>query len=138
MTTQMDAVYIYGPMKIDNNLSEWGLIDPSTGTISINFSSGKVGDVTLTILHEACHIVLGECETGEEMDRQHDFIYGVEYSYMVALSGLGVDFSHGDSRKGERNFVLHLTSQVAAHSGTAHQIPLTVVVRTLKGWWSRC
>ncbi len=55
-------------MKIDNNLGDWGQTNNPDKIISINFSSGKVGDIALTVLHEVCHAMLGDPKDKE--DRQ--------------------------------------------------------------------
>ncbi|MGC1122640.1 MAG: hypothetical protein WBA22_16275 [Candidatus Methanofastidiosia archaeon] len=67
-------------VKIDNSISGWGTIDGRD--VLINFTSGKVGDITLTILHEVSHLVLGKCFTKEQDAEQHRSIYNVEYSYL--------------------------------------------------------
>ena len=54
----------------------------------------KIGDVTLTVLHEVCHAVLGGT-IKEQIKAEHQVIYSVEYSYLVALDWLGVEFSRG-------------------------------------------
>ena len=131
-------------MKIDNNLkdpitglSAWGLTDHDTKTISINFTSGKLGDVTLTILHEVCHAVLGPWD----QDIQHDFIYSVEHSYMVALRALGVEFSAGGIQDNKLlpNFVLHIKAQASIHDPHGyHRVPPLEVAKILTRRWKRC
>ena len=61
--------------------SAWGLTDPENNVITLNFKSVTIGDVALTILHEVSHVVLG-CK---DQDKEHHYIYGIEYKYMVAL-----------------------------------------------------
>jgi RHS repeat-associated protein len=83
-------------MIIDNELKDEKSGEPAHGTtnhdnntIKLNFSSGKVGDVILSALHEVCHAILGGT-TFEAVDKEHEFIFGVEFNYMIALNGQGV------------------------------------------------
>ncbi|MBU7017840.1 MAG: hypothetical protein HXS44_10040 [Theionarchaea archaeon] len=86
-------------MIIDNELEdekscvdEHGKTDHGSNTISLNFSSKKVKDVILTALHEVCHVILGGTAS-EAIEKEHEFICGVEFNYMVALNAQGVEFS---------------------------------------------
>jgi RHS repeat-associated protein len=119
-------------MKVDNTIGDWGqTIDEN---ISINFSSGAVGDVTLTVLHEASHAALGGYTSLEESREQHQSIYNVEYSYMVALQKFGVQFSSGNFLEGEYDFVGHVVRLRDAYGCVPEkQVPISEILRR----WTR-
>jgi RHS repeat-associated protein len=96
----------------------WGVV--TSDGIRINVDSGKVGDFALTMLHEISHAVLG----GENQDAEHPFIWGVEFSYFVALSVAGVEFSSGDTKsEAGMNFQQHAADKAWYYDpGGEHQI----------------
>lgn len=118
--------------------TDWGETNNHEGfeSISINFSGGKVGDMALTILHEACHAILGDPPNDEARNAEHQSIYNVEYSYLLALSWAGVEFSSGDITKGEKNFVMHVTHLCFYGFGynQESQVPLSeILTRWIQG-----
>ncbi len=89
-------------------------------TISINFSSGKVGDVALAVLHEVCHVVLGGT-TAEEIKAEDILIAGPEFSYMQALRAADVEFSE--------DFKIAIEGAGRGiDAGGKHQVPLSEIV----------
>ena len=90
----------------------------------------KIGDVTLTVLHEVCHAVLGGT-TKEQIFAEHKVIYSVEYSYLVALGWLGVEFSHG-----HLSFTSQLKSKAIKHDKDGlYRIPITEILnKWICGW----
>jgi RHS repeat-associated protein len=110
-----------------NGQDAWGATNNSENTIFINFSRGKVGDVTLTVLHEVSHAILGGT-TGEQIEREHQFIFGVEYSYMVALGLCGVEFS--------KDFRADLEGDVLVFDPEKeHRVPVfEIMKRWTQGW----
>jgi RHS repeat-associated protein len=117
-------------IKIDNTIGDWGTIKDNN--ILINFTSGKVGDMTLTILHEVSHAVLGPSFTKEQDTKQHLSIYNVEYSYLIGLSGLGVEFSSGEFLKGEKNFMRHIKHLATiGYVCPECRVPISEII---KGW----
>ncbi len=130
---------------IDNNLKDpgsglraWGLANHDEKTITINFSTGKVGDITLSVLHEVSHAVLGP----GDISKQHYHIYSVEHSYMVALRALGVEFSTGsisDEGKLLPNFVQHIMNMAKEHDPRRfRQVSPLEVAKILTRGWRRC
>ncbi len=88
-----DEWYVMGAvedLKV-NGQDAFGCV--SGKTISINFSSGKVGDVALTVLHEVSHIACGGT-TADEIAAEDVLLAGPEFSYMQALCSFGVEFSY--------------------------------------------
>jgi RHS repeat-associated protein len=117
-------------IQIDDDLAGWGSTNNHEGaeSISINFSSRKVGDITLTILHEVCHAVLGG-ESAEAGRAQHPFIYGVEYSYMLVLNDFGVPISSTDLSMRKPNFFLHVYSNLLSYDPSwDHKAPISGIL----------
>ncbi len=124
-------------MIVDNELKneisgepEYGETDHGSNTIKLNFSSGKVGDVILSALHEVCHAILGGT-TFEAMVKEHEFIYGVEFNYMIALNAQGVEFSD--------SFKSHIIAN--AFGSSENRIGLVSVQEISKKWiqrWKAC
>jgi hypothetical protein len=83
--------------------------------------------VTLTVLHEVSHAILGGT-TGEQIEREHQFIFGVEYSYMVALGLCGVEFS--------KDFRADLEGDVLVFDPEKeHRVPVfEIMKRWTQGW----
>jgi RHS repeat-associated protein len=110
---------------IVNGQEAWGVVTPDG--IRINTSSGKVGDFTLTMLHEISHVAI----PGNDQNTEHPFIWGVEYSYFVALSWVGVEFSNEDIREGGKwNFALHVHAEVQdSDRGGLHRVSLDQILR---------
>ncbi|MGC1123365.1 MAG: RHS repeat-associated core domain-containing protein, partial [Candidatus Methanofastidiosia archaeon] len=110
---------------IVNGQEAWGAVTPDG--IRINISSGKIGDFTLTMLHEISHVAL----PGDDQGAEHPFIWGVEYSYFLALSWAGVEFSNEDLQKGGRwNFALHAYDKVReCDRGGQHRVSLDQILR---------
>ncbi len=97
-------------VQIKNNLVDergqplYGQFDRTTQTALINFArSGKVTDIAAIICHEVSHSVLG---TALDKRTQDSIIYGVEYSYLTFLEGVGVRYSYNYKD-------LHLNAQAA-------------------------
>jgi RHS repeat-associated protein len=124
-------------IKIDNEMGNWGSTNnhPLVKTISIRFSSGKVGDVTLTLLHEICHAALGGT-TKEEIIKEHTHIYSVQYSYMLALNDFGVPFSCEDIRKGGRyNYWLHMFGELREYDPEGiNRVPVSEILKEWERW----
>jgi len=109
----------------------YGLTLPESNTIYIRFNSEtKIGDVALTLLHEVCHAVLGGT-TKEQIKAEHQIIYSVEYSYLVALDWLGVEFS-----RGHLSFTSQLKSKAIKHDKDGlYRIPITEILnKWICGW----
>lgn len=89
----------------------------------------KIGEVALTVLHEICHAVLGKAPD-DNYDLQHQHIYSVEYSYLVALGWLDVDFTYGNL-----SFASQLASKAIQYDEKGiYGVP---IVEILTNWISR-
>ena len=118
-------------VNIDNNLIDpdngqpaWGLTDNENFTISINLSTKKAGDATLTVLHEVCHGLLGN--TRSDIIRvEHEFIYPVEQAFMNAMiNSSNIEFS--------RKFQNHIIGQTAIQK---RHVPIVDVLNRWKRGW---
>jgi len=124
-------------MIIDNELKDeksgiraWGKTDHDNNTIFLNFSSKKVGDIILSALHEVCHAILGGT-TFKAIEKEHEFIFGVEFNYMIALNAQGVEFS--------QDFKDSIIGDAFVYS--SHRIGLVSVQEISKKWiqgWKKC
>jgi RHS repeat-associated protein len=101
----------------------WGLSNWEEKTIFIDVGSGKVGDFTLTILHEVSHMILN---SGDQ-NKDHLYIVSVEDSYMNALSQVGVEFS--------LDFYLDSTgSAKGLDPDEKHRVPLSEIFKSWARW----
>jgi len=101
--------------------------DPDNLTIYIRFTSDdKAADITLTVLHEVSHVVLGCKDTKKE----HKYIYGVEYSYMVALYGAGFEFSE--------SFWSHIVGRYERESDKRFKVQTVEICKKWVRGWRRC
>ncbi len=92
--------------------------------------------MTLTVLHEVCHAILGDPGDKEQAKTQHRSIYNVEFSYFMALRAAGVEFSNGDIRKHEPNFMQHIKNMTEFGFGldSGKQVPLSeITYRWVRG-----
>ena len=128
-------------VEVDNNLIDpksgfpaWGLTVPKEAgtkendTILINFGlGGTAADMALTVLHEVSHAVLG-CK---DERKEHEYIYGVEYSYMVCLRALGYQFS--------QDFQEHIVARSKRYDpDRIHRVPIIEICKKWVRGWRRC
>jgi RHS repeat-associated protein len=121
------------PDLISGGDDVFGCTNIDSKVIYIKFTpETKIGDVALTVLHEVCHAVLGKAPDGN-YDLQHQHIYGVEYSYLVALGWLDVEFSYGPL-----SFASQLASKASRYDEDGiYRVPITEILEDWIARWGK-
>jgi len=115
----------YLTVGINNSLDDWG---QCLGTEAwINFEkSGQVSDMSIILLHEISHAILGGKFGNENFE--HEIIYSVSSSYIKALEWADIKFSN--------EYKIHVFGQAQClDSKGIHKVDiLEILEKWLRGW----
>ena len=118
----------YLTIGIDNSLDDWGIC---LGTEAmINFQkSGQVSDMTIILLNEISHAILGGQLGNEHFE--HEIIYSVSLSYIQALEWIDSKFSN--------DYKTHIFGQAySLDSNGIHQINILKILEKWLHGWKKC